>query len=179
MAELEIHHINVGQGDSTLIIVRDLVKLGLAIDAAIEIKASLGPKPVKPEDLLPYSISKNKATLFGPKPIKLEGTVKAAMLIDAGEFVYGQDVAYYLESYGVSGSVTQKKFVTVATHFHSDHVYGFRDVFFKNFDDKKKMSTQTLNYPPKIAYDCGDLHRWDKLTYTIYQAYIKELVLRG
>ena len=148
MPELEIHHINVSQGDSTLIINRDIDELGTKIDAAINKKKSL-IKPPKKEDFLPFAIL-NK--------ISLKGTVRQALLIDAGDDIYGGDVAKYIVEQGVE----TKKFITVATHYHADHVGGFRDVFYKGYDSTKLLNNQTPNLVPTTAYDCGDLKAWDR-----------------
>lgn len=159
MAELEIHHINVGQGDSTLIINRDVTQLGLNIDAAILKDSSLS-KPAKIEDYLPYAIKVNNASSTGPV-IKLDKTVRFALLIDAGESVYGIDVNSYLISSGVTVMTNKKQFYTLATHFHSDHVNGFREIFFTDYAIKKKMKDQKRNFCPAIAYDCGTFDGWD------------------
>lgn len=168
MPELEIHSINVSQGDSTLIINRDINKLEQNIDKAIKAKKTLGPKPTNPVDFLPFAVSQN---------IDLKSTIRTAMLIDAGDDIYGGDVANYLEQQGVDNTTA---FYTLATHYHADHVGGFYAVFYKNFDVKKKLDLQTVNLVPIVAYDCGDLLKWDNtLTKTIYKAYIADLMRRG
>jgi beta-lactamase superfamily II metal-dependent hydrolase len=164
MSELEIHHINVSQGDSTLIINRDIVELEKAIDKS-SFKSS---KPIKKEDFLPFAISKK---------ISLKGTVRKAMLIDAGDAEYGGDVAGYLAAQGV---VSGANFFTVATHYHADHVDGFRDVFYKNFDKSKKLSEQDVNFVPAHMYHCGDLKKWDAtFTRDSYRRMTADLLRRG
>jgi beta-lactamase superfamily II metal-dependent hydrolase len=168
MVELEIHSINVSQGDSTLIVNRNIDKLGENIDAAILLDAGLGVKPAKKEDWLPFAILTK---------ISLARTVRMSMLIDAGDDVYGQDVASYLAQQGVDGS---SDFYTLATHYHADHVGGFFAVFYKDFDVKKALDTQTTNLLPVVAYDCGDLVQWDDSgTRRTYKAYIDDLARRG
>jgi beta-lactamase superfamily II metal-dependent hydrolase len=125
-ASLEIHQINVGQGDAILIINRDLATLATAV-------ASTKPKPPTLEriDLMPYAV---KCGTDNPtKPNILLGTVKKAVLIDGGDDMYGEDVAAYLEALGVATPDTPfcDKLSLVATHYHDDHIAGLRSVFKK------------------------------------------------
>lgn len=112
-ASLELHFINVGQGDAVLIINRDLDAL-----ARLVRKANLA----RGLDHLPYAI---KAKL------DLTGTVKKAVLIDGGDDEYGGDVVDYLETYGVvkKGTPFAKNLTVVVSHYHDDHIGGVRSVF--------------------------------------------------
>lgn len=154
MPELEVHHINVSQGDCTLLINRDLDKVGQNIDNAILGDSSLPVKPTKKEDYLPYAV-KHK--------VELAGTIRKAVLIDAGDDAYGGDVASYLGTQGITKSNSKTILYTICTHYHADHVGGFRDVFYEDYDyNKKKLAVQKVKYAPKTAYDCGDLNKsWD------------------
>jgi len=163
--ELEVHHINVSQGDSTLIINRNLAEVEKKIDASTH-KAS---KPAKVKDWLPFCIKNS---------ISLAGTVRAAMLIDAGDGPYGQDVAAYMKEQGIAKK--NPKLFTLVTHYHADHADGMRDVFFDNFDSTKKLNAQTLNFEPVSAFDCGTLKKWDNSgTRTNYKRMVAEVATRG
>lgn len=153
MPELEIHHINVSQGDCTFVVNRDVSKISDAIDAALVAGSGLPPKPADEKDYLPYAV-KNKVSLVG--------TIRRALLIDAGDEAYGDDVAAYIAEQGVTKANARDVLRSMATHYHADHVGGFRDVFFEKFDFKKKLNEQKPYLVPKIAYDCGDLKKWDK-----------------
>ena len=85
---LEIHEINVGQGDSVLIINRDLVKLTAAIVSNKGAKAV----PADPIDHVPYCLANS---------VPLAGTVTKALLVDGGDDEYGGDVINYLTDLGV------------------------------------------------------------------------------
>jgi hypothetical protein len=153
-APLEVHHINVGQGDSTLIINRDLDATKAKIEKFLKIQPQ--PPALKlPDDQLdwmPFAIAHK---------VPLEGTVKYAVLIDGGEDKYGSDVAAYMEQYGVSGNEMRRKFYMVATHYHSDHIDGLRYIFWvKNIAD----DTLDVRFPPSVVYDCGDDNVMDPKT---------------
>ncbi len=85
-APLEIHHINVGQGDSTLIINRNLENVKEKITKAN--KQLPGDSP----DWMPFAVA-NK--------VSLKGTVKCAMLIDGSENRYDGDLSNQIKTYGV------------------------------------------------------------------------------
>src|SRR6266568_1231986 len=87
-ASLEIHVLNVGQGDSVLVINRDLVK------AAAAIKAVKGSKnvPANPIDYVQYALKND---------VPLAGTVKKALRSDGGDDEYGGDVLNYMTDQGV------------------------------------------------------------------------------
>jgi hypothetical protein len=139
---LEVHHINVSQGDSTLIINRDydeLRKKVLAFNPA--------PGLTDTSQILHYAVANG---------IDLEGTVKYAALIDAAEVSFGNDVFQYMQSYGVKGATTQKNFCLIASHYHSDHIGGFHDIFYKQGPNYNNDKTDiVVNYPPGKGYDSG------------------------
>jgi beta-lactamase superfamily II metal-dependent hydrolase len=113
---LEIHVINVGQGDSILIINRDLGKLRTNLGTAVT-------TATEDIDLQP------KAT--ADKPTALLGTVRKALLIDAGEDMYGESVVGYLVQQGVltQGTVDAPDLSVLMTHYHSDHIGGLPYLF--------------------------------------------------
>jgi beta-lactamase superfamily II metal-dependent hydrolase len=115
-AVLEIHVINVGQGDSILIINRDLALLRQALGQAANAIAN-------DVDLLPTALRDN--------PAALAGTVRRALLIDAGEDMYGESVVGYLETQGVltKGTVDTPNLSVLMSHYHSDHIGGLPYLF--------------------------------------------------
>lgn len=165
---LEIHFINVSQGDSILIINRDIDALKKKIIA----KGGL-TLPTDSLDYLPFAVA-NK--------VDLEGTVKKALLIDGGEDYYGGDVLSYVQAYGVKGATTRANFMTLISHYHSDHADGVRLIYKKiskpavpaKKGQKAKPAVLVLNYPPATAYDMGDDKKLDPDTLT-YQNYIKDV----
>lgn len=126
-ASLEIHQINVGQGDSILIVNRDAAALKTLCVAN-------GFDPSKDAiDCLPFAQAtvnaggaKGKAVTAG-----LPATVKAAVLIDGGDALYGTDVVSYLGWVGVLQPAVPDapKLTVVTTHYHADHYGGLRDLF--------------------------------------------------
>jgi beta-lactamase superfamily II metal-dependent hydrolase len=117
-ASLEIHVLNVGQGDSVLVVNRDLSAVAAAITAAKGAPAV----PVDPIDYVPYAIA-NGVTLLG--------SVKKALLIDGGDDEYGGDVVNYLTAHGVlnPGYFNQNDLSLLLSHYHDDHMAGLRSVF--------------------------------------------------
>lgn len=117
-ARLEIHQINVGQGDSTLIINRDLDKVAAAIR-----QASKTP-PSDPIDYVPYAVANE---------VPLDGTVKSALLIDGGDDEYGGDVLAYLKTMGAlltaPNSIFCPNLSILVSHYHADHIAGVRSIF--------------------------------------------------
>jgi hypothetical protein len=113
-ASLEIHQLNVGQGDSTLIVVRDVDKLATAAAGAT----------CDPISFLPYCVAKGR---------DLKATVKAALLMDGGNDCYGPDVCAYLVKVGVIDPtrVCQDNLHLMANHYHDDHQDGLRSIFCK------------------------------------------------
>ena len=160
-SSLEIHFINVSQGDSILIINRDIDKLKAVITKAGK---SL------PKDSIDYLPLANKHEL------DLEGTVRKALLIDGGEDYYGGDVFLYVKAQGIKGEQTRKNFATAASHYHSDHVDGLRLIY-----KKKKGKKIVNNFPPGTVYDMGDDPELDPdtLTYSNYIDDINGFVSKG
>jgi beta-lactamase superfamily II metal-dependent hydrolase len=117
-ASLEIHVLNVGQGDSVLVVNRDLSAVAAAITAAKGAPAV----PVDPIDYVPYAIA-NGVTLLG--------SVKKALLIDGGDDEYGGDVVNYLTAHGGlnPGYFNQNDLSLLLSHYHDDHMAGLRSVF--------------------------------------------------
>ncbi|MBL7498998.1 hypothetical protein I6A84_29905 [Frankia sp. CNm7] len=156
-ASLEIHHINVSQGDATLIINRDLAKVGQALDAAKI------PRPTDPIDWVPLVLSETgrnaKATLLG--------TVNNALLIDGGDDDYGGDVINALEAHGV---VNPKKywvkgFSILATHYHDDHIAGLRSVF----KERKEKVTVGKNKKKTVKVEIVERYRPDIMYYNAFR----------
>jgi beta-lactamase superfamily II metal-dependent hydrolase len=126
-ASLEIHVINVGQGDSVLVINRDLAQAKNAIAAA----AGSASVPANPIDYVPYALKNG---------VSLVGTVKKALLVDGGDDEYGGDVLNYMTDQGVldGTSVWRPDLSVVVSHYHDDHMAGLRSVFKERIDPKKK-----------------------------------------
>jgi hypothetical protein len=112
-ASLEIHQINVGQGDSTLVVLRDLPALKNCVGRAAN--------TMEPIDYLPYCITNGRS---------LVNSVKKALLVDAGNDCYGFAVREYCENVGAidSSKVSQDNFFMLVTHYHDDHHDGLRCV---------------------------------------------------
>ncbi|GAA1260239.1 hypothetical protein GCM10009677_09370 [Sphaerisporangium rubeum] len=130
-ARLEIHIINVSQGDSVLIINRDLDKVAAAI-------TKVGWKvPDKPIDYVPFAVAKN---------VSLLGTVKKALLIDGGDSSYGEDVVNMLKRHGVvDGPGFYKDLYMMVSHFHADHQAGLHTVLMdKEVSKVKGKKTQIV-----------------------------------
>lgn len=151
---LEIHTINVSQGDSILVINRDLYALENKIDQWIGTQPS--PKPTKPADSadwLPFTIAKK---------IPITGTVQSAVLIDAGNKEFGINVINYLKDHGVE----QGKFSVVITHYHDDHYDGF---IYSTVSAKTGQPSNPdvlfWSYRPNAIYDCGNDTKFNPLTY--------------
>ena len=117
-ASLEIHQINAGQGDATLVLVRDTAKLRAAVITAKSQTIADGMEPI---DYLPYCVKEK---------ISLLGTVKQSLLIDGGNDCYGFAVRTYCESVGAldTSKVSQTNFLMMVTHYHDDHQDGLRCV---------------------------------------------------
>ena len=122
---LEIHQINVSQGDSTLIINRDLDKVKAALQAASV------TVPANKIDWVPVAVCK-KVSLFG--------TVKKALLIDAGDDHFGGNVIAYLTTQGVLDGKSKwfPDLTLMVSHYHDDHMAGLRSVFKERIVPKKK-----------------------------------------
>ncbi len=125
-ASLEIHQINVGQGDSILVVNRDAVALKqLCVTNGFDASKDA-------IDCLPFAQAAVGAGSVAGKAIAagLHATVKAAVLIDGGDPLYGPDVVSYLTSVGVlrTGVAAAPKLTVVTTHYHADHYGGLRDL---------------------------------------------------
>ncbi|MCF2525868.1 hypothetical protein [Yinghuangia soli] len=120
-ARLEVHHINVSQGDAILIIIRDLDK----------VKALLGSTvPTSPMDYVPEAVRREKS---------LQGTVVSALLIDGGDDEFGGDVVKYLIRHGAaSGKGYQSKLSVLVSHPHEDHMAGLRSIFKERIEPTRK-----------------------------------------
>jgi len=125
-ARLEIHVMNVGQGDSVLVINRALDELARVIAREAD-PASI---PVDPIDYVPYALKND---------ISLADTVSNAMLVDGGDDEYGGDVVSYLIAQGVVNrdSVYQPNLSLVVSHYHDDHTAGLRSVFKQRNDQRR------------------------------------------
>src|ERR1022692_2791132 len=124
-ASLEIHEINIGQGDSILIINRDLAATKKLITAA------KGVVPADPIDYMPYCVAND---------IPLTGTVTKALLVDGGDDEYGGNVVDYMDLYGVLDGTTvwRPDLMVAVSHYHDDHMAGLRSVFKERINPKKK-----------------------------------------
>jgi competence protein ComEC len=110
---LEIHTINVGHGDCTLIIVRDLDSMKARITAAGK------TLPAADVNLLDTLYKYN---------IALEGTVKKAVVVDYGNgSKQGNKIATYLEKVGVD-----EINLALLSHNHKDHYGGFKTLIETN-----------------------------------------------
>jgi beta-lactamase superfamily II metal-dependent hydrolase len=141
-ATLEIHVLNVGQGDSVLVVNRDLNAVKNAITAAKGTPAV----PPNPIDYVPYAIA-NGVTLLG--------SVTKALLIDGGDDEYGGDVVNYLTAHGVldPGYYYQDNLSLLVSHYHDDHMAGLRSVF-KEVKPATKTAPASLidRYRPDAVY---------------------------
>lgn len=130
-ASLEIHQINVSQGDSVLVINRD--------NHALEtlIRATKKRPPSDPIDYVPFAIANN---------ISLIGSVKSALLIDGGDDEFGGDVWDYMVRHGVVDPVEklQSKLMVLVSHYHDDHQAGLRYIFKKRIDPAKRGDVVTF-----------------------------------
>jgi competence protein ComEC len=130
---LEIHQINVGQGDATLIVLRNVVALELKLTAAgIAVPAA--------------NLKYNMAIEAVKAGANLAGTVNYAVLIDAGlGSVQGTKIYNYMQKIGVT-----KVDMMALSHFHGDHYGGFKTLM------------TTYNVLPDFAYHRGGLDRFPK-----------------
>lgn len=111
---LEIHQINVGQGDATLIVIRDTAVLR----ANFAKKGT--PLPTEPYQWLQVAIDSN---------VQLTKTVVTAFLLDGGDSAKAATAIYnYITSMGLDN--TQIKYFLLS-HFHADHNRGFYDLMNK------------------------------------------------
>lgn len=153
-ARLEIHELNVGQGDSILIINRDLDGLALRIAAA---GYGLPPDPI---DYLPYAVAKG---------IDLSGTVRAALLIDAGDDEYGGNVLDYLQLHGVLETAPAPycpRLSLLVSHYHDDHMAGLRSIFTERVEPTRPGESVRFRerFRPAHVYQTASMPRADPKT---------------
>lgn len=111
---LEIHQINVGQGDATLLVIRDTAKL------RANFVAKGDPLPTESYRWLQVAIDSN---------VQLSKTVKGVFLLDAGDSAKAATAIYnYITKMGVE--TDQIKYFLLS-HFHKDHNVGFYDLMNK------------------------------------------------
>jgi beta-lactamase superfamily II metal-dependent hydrolase len=138
-ARLEIHQINVGRGDSILIINRDLDK----VKKAISKKNAPAANTLDPIHYVPYAVAKS---------IDLEGTVNKALLVDGGDDEYGGDVLAYLEKQGVFETNPKPycpNLSILVSHYHDDHMAGLRHIFKERVEPPKPKKGEK---PGKVTY---------------------------
>jgi beta-lactamase superfamily II metal-dependent hydrolase len=125
-ASLEIHVMNVGQGDSLLVINR---ALNAVKDAITKAKGGTSV-PADPIDYVPYALKNG---------VSLAGTVTKALLVDGGDDEYGGDVLNYMTDQGVLDGTTvyRPDLSLVVSHYHDDHMAGLRSVFKERIEPKK------------------------------------------
>jgi beta-lactamase superfamily II metal-dependent hydrolase len=145
-ARLEIHQINVGQGDSVLIVNRDLDKVKAKIQAAINSGKPKGVVlPADPIDYVPYAVFKE---------INLEGTINRALVIDGGDDDYGGDVYNYLQRQGALRTAPAHycpDLYMLISHPHDDHLAGLRSIF------KQKVEvTKVVNGKKQKVFEMRD-----------------------
>ncbi len=115
-ATLEIHQINVSQGDATLIIVRDLALLAAKVtDATAQ---------ADPMAHLPWCVKSS---------VDISSTVVSAVLIDGGNNRFGDKVWAYMKQVGAidpsPAVVFQAKLHVMVNHAHGDHLDGLESLF--------------------------------------------------
>jgi beta-lactamase superfamily II metal-dependent hydrolase len=141
-ASLEIHVLNVGQGDSVLVVNRDQN----AVKAAITKAKGAPAVPANPIDYVPYAMANG---------VPLLGTVKKALLIDGGDDEYGGDVVSYLTAHGVldPGYYNQGNLSLLLSHYHDDHMAGLRSVFKELVPATKTAAAKLIDrYRPGAVY---------------------------
>lgn len=102
---LEIHHINVGTGDSTLIVVRNTVLMRNCLTAK-------GIAPANKYEMLKLARENN---------IVLNGTVIQSVLIDAGN---DSGKAKKIETYLTDVGIDKINYI-LTSHYHRDHLGGY------------------------------------------------------
>jgi hypothetical protein len=131
-ASLEIHIINVSQGDCVLVVNRDVDAVGDAI------KAKKMAIPKDRIDWVPFAVSAG---------VPLQNTVKKALLVDGGDGCFGGSLVKYLDAYGaidpkaVNGY--QQDLTVLASHYHDDHFAGLGGVFAQRVTPKRKGDKTT------------------------------------
>lgn len=162
-ARLEIHEMNVGQGDSVLIINRDLD----AVKAAItRVKGATAANGLEPIDYVPYAVKNG---------VPLAGTVNKALLVDAGDDEYGDDVVGYLEAHGcletTPNTIYLPKLSLLVSHLHDDHLAGLRSVFKQRVETQVKQGRRMVTkvaivdrYRPAAVYQTTANRKSDPTT---------------
>jgi competence protein ComEC len=111
---LEIHQINIGQGDASMIVVRDTALL----------RANFEAKGIP----LPEQSYKWLEAALNNKVI-LGGTVIKAILIDAGESAASASaIDMYMKKLGIASDCIK---YYILSHYHKDHQRGFIDLLDK------------------------------------------------
>jgi competence protein ComEC len=109
---VEVHTINIGHGDATLIIVRDITALKATLTAK---GVGLAPNPI---DYLDSALARD---------VVLDGTVSKAILIDFGDGEkQGKKIIDRMEKLGLPKGSKLDAFIV--THNHKDHYGGFKAV---------------------------------------------------
>jgi beta-lactamase superfamily II metal-dependent hydrolase len=127
---LEIHQVNVGQGDCTLVLSRNMAKVKELLLArasspgmsAEDNRMLNGVANGDPLHHVPFCLA-------NPNAIAIADTVHAAVLIDGGNDCYGPDVRNYLKKLGaIRNGLLQPQLSLVITHYHDDHQDGLRSL---------------------------------------------------
>lgn len=151
---LEIHTINVSQGDSILIINRNLYLLRKVIEDWIATKPMPQPTlPADSADWMPFAVAQD---------INITNTLTGAVLIDAGNKEFGYNAIQYMQAHGV----LDDQYSVVVSHYHDDHYDGF--IYSK--DKAGSITTADVvfsDFPPAKIYDCGNDNVFNPMTYKV------------
>jgi beta-lactamase superfamily II metal-dependent hydrolase len=155
-ARLEIHVINVSQGDSVVIVNRDLAEV------AAVITAEGGTLPADPIDYVPYAMEQR---------FDLHGTVEQALLVDGGPGSFGGTVVDYLVNIGVlpviedpDAGAAVPELSIMLSHHHDDHGSGL-DALLRTppavaKKKKKKAGAGKAKFKPgTVRYWVGAVYR--------------------
>ena len=119
---LEIHQVDVGQGDCTVIVNRNLAALEQKV-AQANASAAANLAPI---DQMPWCRANN---------VPLDGTVSRALVVDGGNDCYGVALRNYLIEIGalIPGTpeqpqIQQLQLEILVTHYHDDHQDGLRSM---------------------------------------------------
>jgi beta-lactamase superfamily II metal-dependent hydrolase len=157
---LEIYEFNVGQGDSTLIINRNLAKAAESIEND---RGSIAV-PDDPIDYVPYALAND---------ISLQGTAEKALLIDAGDDEYGGDVVSSMQRLGVldpdpsDSPADVPNLYLMVSHYHDDHMAGLRSIFKVRVEPTRKGEKVTFveRYRPGRVYQISRNAKADPKTF--------------
>ncbi len=131
-ATLEIHQINVSQGDATLIIVRDL--------ALLAAKVTNATAQADPMAHLPWCVKSS---------VDISSTVVSAVLIDGGNNRFGDKVWAYMKQVGAidpsPAVVFQPKLHVMVNHAHGDHLDGLESLF-RYVDPRLTINRQMFDF---------------------------------